>query len=189
VKFIAKWAGYNMIVRDEERDYYPDGRSRLVKPALVVDFGQQALGVETYAGVDSDDSPTFTGIRGGGYYDTEVGQKRNNWSDEERELVEQRLLELADNGPDADQIRMMPRELRPGGFEDVKLYEEPRPVAPFQNYDSLSADKVVRISSELGCEERTLAYEQQTKNRKQVVEAMLELIDMKRAEHELTAAN
>jgi hypothetical protein len=175
-----------MAIRDEVREYYPDGRSRLIRPALIANFGEQALGVETYEGFDGD--PAFTGIRGGGYYDTEKAQQKNRWTDEERELVEERLLEIASNGPRADEYRAMMPEEQPIGFGDVRLYEEPKPEIPFPGYDKLAADKAVRITADLGCEPQTLAYELANKNRKQVVEAVRELIDMKQAEQELTAS-
>lgn len=189
VKFTAKWAGYQLFVREEERQFYADGRSRVITPPIYVEFAEQALDIETYQGVDSEDSSTFPQLRGGGYYDTEVAQRDKRWTDEERELVEERLLDIAENGPRADEYRMMRPADRPSGFGDVKLYETPKPVAPFQNYDNLSADKIIRISSELDCAERSLAYERVTKNRKSVIEPLLELIDMKQAEQELTAAS
>ena len=115
MQFTSRYAGYNMPVVEEERQFYPDGRSRLLKPGVWVDFGAQAIALETYAGVDSEDSPSFAQVRGGGFFDSVQGQKDNSWTDETRELVEQRLLEIADNGPNADEYRMLPPHQRPSG--------------------------------------------------------------------------
>ena len=62
-------------------------------------------------------------------------------------------------------------------------------MAPFQNFDNLNADKIVRIASELGVEEAALAYEQRTKQRQNVLGPLGELIEMKNAEKDLTAVN
>jgi hypothetical protein len=66
MKFTAKWAAYNLAVAEPEVEYYRDGRERQIRPAIIVDFGEQALGAETYERFDGD--PSFAQLRGGGYY-------------------------------------------------------------------------------------------------------------------------
>jgi hypothetical protein len=190
LKFTARWGGYQMFIRDEQREYFPDGRSRLLKPSLVADFGEQALAVETYDGTVDEDlgGGTYVSPRGGGYLDTELAQKDNGWTDEEREFVEARLLEAAENGPNAGEYRTMPPHLRPPSFGDVKLYEEPVPVAPWPTYDKIHHNLVASKAHELGLSGAALAYETRTKNRPSVVEKLQEFAALEQAENELTAA-
>jgi hypothetical protein len=179
-----------MFVRDEQRKYFPDGRSILEKPPLVADFAEQALAVETYDGSSSEDlgGQTFMSPRGGGFFDTVQAQKDNGWTDEERELVEARLLDAAENGPKADEYRTVPPHLRPSSFGDVKMYEQPVPVAPWPTYDKIHHNLVASKAHELGLSAAALAYETRTKNRPTVVEKLQEFAALEQAENELTAA-
>jgi hypothetical protein len=135
VKFTAKAGGYNLAVAEPEIEYFRDGRQRQIRPAIFVHFGEQSLGPESYSGFDGD--PGYTQLRGGGYFDTDVAQRDKGWTDAEREPAEQRLLDLAENGPRADYYRTLPARERPPGLGDVKVYERPRPTAPWPTHASV----------------------------------------------------
>jgi hypothetical protein len=180
-----------MFVRDEQREYFPDGRSILLKPPLVADFAEQALAVETYDGLVDEDlggADVREPARRRLLRHRVQAQKDNGWTDEERELVEARLLDAAENGPKADEYRTMPPHLRPPSFGDVKLYEEPVPVAPWPTYDKIHHNLVASKAHELGLSAAALAYETRTKNRPSVVEKLQEFAALEQAENELTAA-
>jgi hypothetical protein len=158
VKFTAKYLAYNLVVREPEIAYYGDGRQRQVRPGVYVDFGEQALGLETYAGWDGEQP--FTQIRGGGYFDSEVAQRDKGWTDEERKAAEERLLELAENGPRADYFLTLPSRDRPPGFGDVRIYERPKPTAPWPAYPDVPAAKVAKLAAEMGLAREALTYEE-----------------------------
>ena len=54
MKFTSKFGSYNMPILEPEIEYYKDGRQRQIRPAIIVDFGEQNLGPESYSGFDGD---------------------------------------------------------------------------------------------------------------------------------------
>src|SRR4051812_442513 len=159
------------------------GYERVVRPIIVADFGEQSLGNETYESVEPGEQP-FLQMRGGGFLDTELAQKEHDWTDDERKLVEKRLVEIAENNPDAP---VNPR-MRAPGFGDVKIYEEPKAVPPWKTYDDMHHSHVAKFAEEAGLVAEALHYEQRTKQRKSVIEALQELVERDSAEADLTAA-
>jgi hypothetical protein len=148
----------------------------------------QSLAPESYEGFDGD--PGFVQMRGGGYFDTDVAQKEKAWTDEERDLAEQRLLEIAENGPRADYHRTLPARERPPGWGDVKIYERPRPTAPWPTYGSVPAGKVAKLAAEMGLVAEALNYEQRLfddDRRPEVIATLKEELERLQAEDELTA--
>jgi hypothetical protein len=121
-------------------------------------LSEQFVKRDEHSGFDGD--PGYTQLRGGGYFDTDVAQRDKGWTDAERELAEQRLLDLAENGPRADYYRTLPARERPPGFGDVKVYERPRPTAPWPTHASVPAGKVAKLASEMGLVAEALNYEQ-----------------------------
>jgi hypothetical protein len=188
MKFTSKYGGYNLAVAEPEIEYYRDGRQRQIRPAIFVDFGEQALGPEAYEGFDGD--PSFVQLRGGGFFDTEVAQRDKRWTDEERELAEQRLLEIAENGPRADYYRTLPARDRPPGFGDVRIWTRVKPTAPWPTYQSVPPGKVAKLAAEMGLVAEALNYEQRLfddDRRPEVIEALQAEFDRLEAEQELTA--
>jgi hypothetical protein len=119
VRFTSKYIAYNLCVREPEVEFYSDGRSRQIRPPIIVDFGEQALGEERYEGFEGEQP--YVQMRGGGSYDTEIAARDKAWTPEEKELAEERLLELAENGPRADYYRSLPSRDRPPGWGDVRI--------------------------------------------------------------------
>lgn len=188
MKFTAKAGAYNLIVAEPEIEYYRDGRQRQIRPMIYVDFGEQALGPEAYEGFDGD--PGYTQLRGGGFYDTEVAQREKGWTDEERKLAEERLLEIAENGPRADYYKSLSARDRPSGFGDVKIYERPKPVAPWPNYTTVPPGKVAKVAAEMGLVAEALNYERRLLDddrRPEAIDGLQTEFDRQEAEQELTA--
>lgn len=164
-------------VKDPVMQFFPDGRERLIRPALVADFSEQSLGPESYAGYDDplNGRDTYVAVRGGGYLDTEEAQKRHGWTDEERQTVDDHLTFLATTPP--------------LGMEgDIKIYEKPVPVAPWPTYDSMHHNTVAETAKTLGLAAEALRYETQTKNRPAVTAKLQELVEDQIGEESLTAA-
>jgi hypothetical protein len=190
VKFVAKWAGWNTVVRDEQRQWFPDGSSRVTAEPITVDFSEQALGLEQYEAIDpsSGDSGSFKAIRGGGYYDTLEAQAEHRWTDEERELVEATLMEYSENGPNAAALRALPPHRRPAGFGDVKIWEPTPPTPPWPTYEQVPAAKVAQTAAAMGLARESLNYEQRRDTRRpSVIEALEKEVALLDAEAELTA--
>jgi hypothetical protein len=177
LQFTSRNPGYQLIVKQPVIDRSM-GYERVVRPMIVADFAEQAVGVETYEGLEG--GQPFTQVRGGGFFDTERAQKAHAWTDDERQLVEERLLEICENGPRADEIRMLTADIRPQGFGDIRVYETPKPVAPWPTYDEIHHERVAQMAADLGLAPQALVYEQRTKNRKTVVARLQDLLRFSR---------
>lgn len=202
MQFIApKNAGLVVPVRDPEKQYFPDGRERLIRAELVADFAEQAI-LETYVqfntetgdpmgvGTDPDTGETiygatFTAPRGGGWFDTEEAQRAHQWTDEEREFVEAKLLTLCPNNPNPGQW-----DATGDGYGRVEVFVPHRPEAPWPKFDDQKPPVVVRIAKETEQVEAALAYESSRgeQARDEVVAGLRALLDSAQAEEELTAA-
>jgi hypothetical protein len=167
VKFSSRHGGYQGIVREAEEQFFSDGRSRIIRPMLVADFAEDATD-ETYQGQEGE--PNYVAMRGGGFFDSEVAQARHNWTDEEREAVETRLLEIAKTSG------------------DVKLWEQAKPIPPWPTYDEMHPDHVADRAIEMGLAQQALMYEERTLNRDEVTGRLSEYVQQQVAEDELTAA-
>jgi hypothetical protein len=152
--FVApKNVNYQFIARHEEADHMM-GFKRITKRQLVADFGYIS------APEFPDEEGKMQAVIQGGVFDSEDAQKRLNWSDEERQIVEQRLLELILNPPDG------------ASRGDVALYEPPKPTPPWPTYDSVHHNKIPTLAGELGLIEQAITYEQRTKRRESVLRAL-----------------
>lgn len=108
----------------------------------------------------------------GHYFDTEVAQQQNGWTDEEREAVERRLDWICENVP-----------------EQCQHVEDARLPVPWPTYDTIdSPGKIAALAAELGFEAEALAYERQNKNRPQVVQQLEKKLAEQADETALTAA-
>jgi hypothetical protein len=119
-----------------------------------------------------------------------VAQRDKGWTDEERKAAEERLLELAENGPKADYYKTLPSRDRPPEWGDVRVYERPRPTAPWPTYEQVPAAKVAKLAGEMGLAREALSYEQrllEEDRRPEVVAALLKEVALLDAEDEMTA--
>jgi hypothetical protein len=167
VLFTSPIAGYIAWVREEDRQYFPDGNYRVKRPALFADFAEEAID-ETYRGQEGE--PDYVAMRGGGFFDTDVAAKRHGWNDEEKKAVEERLLEIAD------------------ASEDVRVYEPAKPIPPWPNFDSQEPDMIVLVASSTGLANAAIVYEQRTEKREDLIAQLQEVAEQQAAEHDLTAA-
>lgn len=103
-----------------------------------------------------------------GVFDSEVAQELHGWTDEQRKLIEQRLLE----GPDI-------------GTEYI-VYDPPKAAKPWPKYDDLKAvgqrtpekvaQRIVEMVGELGLDAAQVAqYERENANRPYVLDALAAL--------------
>ena len=109
----------------------------------------------------------------GGYFDTQVAQEQEGWSDAEREMVDRRLLELTRTWPEAVQV-----------VEDAPVVF----AAPWPTYDTLTNYlEIAKIAETIGALHETLGYEKQNKNREGVVAELEKRIKDQKADEELVA--
>jgi hypothetical protein len=104
-----------------------------------------------------------------GVFDTKVAQDEHGWTDEQRELIEQRLLDSDDYG------------------REYVLFAPPRAAKPWPRYDDLRvvgnrtpekvADKIIEMVRELGLNADDVAeYERQNAGRDYVLAALAEIV-------------
>src|SRR5262245_42434354 len=108
----------------------------------------------------------------GNYFDTDAEAERNDWTSDEKESVEKRLMACTREIP-----------------QWVQLVERvaPIPDKPWASYNSMHAQKIAKIAIELGVIDEALAYERATKNRPEVI-GMLEVqLENERSEMAMTA--
>lgn len=93
-------------------------------------------------------------------FDTEQAQRHFDWTDDERELVEKRLLES---------------EMY--GLELVKVDDPKRP-APWKGYDSLEdVERILAAVEATGVDvSEVIAYERENEDREEVIAALTELL-------------
>lgn len=89
-------------------------------------------------------------------YDTVQAQEENEWTDDERLLVEKTLL----NSPHK-------------GSDHIELKAEPA-VIPWPTYDGDKLEQIVMIARATGLVEAALKYERENANRAKVIEALSE---------------
>lgn len=96
-----------------------------------------------------------------GFFDSHHAQRVNDWTDEDRELVEETLASLPENGV------------------DFLIVEAPKVAAPWPKYDSArSVGSIVSTVEQIGVDPQVVIdYERQNRDRAEVVEAMQRLID------------
>lgn len=167
MQFTSRYAAFQAFVRDPEKQYFPDGRDRTIRPELVANFAEDATD-ETYEGQEGE--PNYVAMRGGGFFDSELAKERHGWTDEEHNAVVDHLLML---------------EKTTG---DVKRHEVAKPIPPWPTYDDMHAEFVADNAITMGLAQEALLYEQRTLNRDVVVENLSEYVQRHAGESELTAA-
>lgn len=112
------------------------------------------------------------GIRGH-FFDSVEAQKIKGWTDEERELVERRVLEVANREP-----------------AHCWLITPAKAPKPWPTYDEMHHNEIAKFAEALGLVAEALAYEADHKKRPSVLAALEERLpkDDDSIESELTAA-
>lgn len=149
--FRSNFAAFRAVVRKQIDIPHPT--LPMIKetiPALRAEFGQ--IGSEfTYYNHLTGTNDVGAEIRGH-YFDSVSAQEENDWSDEEREEVEKRLIFLSGKWPEA-----------------VQIISAPAAELPWPTYDETPVGKVAELAVALGLVEATLRYEVENLNRDEVV--------------------
>ena len=145
--FQSQAVAYQLIVRPR-RPIYDSGVLIGEERELVAEFGD----MDAPAIHDPDTGENYYAIRGHFIQTLEQGRKKE-WSDEERALVEKKLL--------ASQ--------QPGLHW---LYSAPPAEKPWPTYDQMEWRKIPPAAAQLGLAQEALAYERENENREAVVEAL-----------------
>lgn len=169
---ISRSAGLTMPLRDTKTEYHPQtGAVIKVHPALSVQF-QHSGGAPDWAkdavqrlpgwgnGLGHNEDP-FTRV---GVLDTDDEAKRQNWTPEEKEFVEQALAKAPSSG-----------------IEYV-ICSPPKTVKPWDKYDEFvgedAVEKILYTVDLIGAEPKSvLRYEQENLGRQDVIEALEELAE------------
>lgn len=113
-----------------------------------------------------------------GVFDSVAAQQREGWTDEQRELIERKLLSMQDLGT-AYVLVELPRTERPW-----PKYDELRPVG--RRTIKELAEKIAELTQEFGKDPgEVIAYERENQNRPEVI-AALEAIGVEPVEDEIT---
>lgn len=156
--FYSPFSAFQQICRHYVPPRYDPTGTKIVAPEmkqLVANFGEHG-GEFTFHNPMTDQEDTGAVIRGH-YFNSVAAQEREGWSDDERELVEQVLVEMCSKVP-----------------EFVRLHEELPPLAPWPHYAETPAKDIANLAATVGLLDAALAFERTNKNRKSVVEALEE---------------
>lgn len=175
MQFRSNFKCFQAIVRHGHKVYHPvtgtELRDKEVK-ALIAEFGIHG-GEYTVIDPDTGLTNTFADIRGY-FFDSDEAAAREKWTEEEKEAVEARLLELSERWPEA-----------------VQVHAGTKYPIPFPTYMDVDDDAIAKLCIDLGLAEQALAYEQQNDQRPAVVKELQEFLASKPVEsepEELTAA-
>lgn len=170
MQFQSKAAAYQVLVRPEVKRYSPDGMVVIdtIRP-LTAEFGKWGAEYK-FTNPMTGATDTTADIRGH-FFDSVVAQEEEDWTDEEREVVEKVLLNLCNKVP-----------------EYVWVYSEPEVPAPWPTYDDTHHKQIPTLAETLGLVSEALLYEQKHKNRPEVTKLLEEALQRATVEEELTAA-
>jgi len=175
MRFISQYSGYGAQIRAQRQEGRGDGTVQILTPGLYVTFKSLNNGGFVYENEqvaalkhfefrgntqDRGEAVPTDPLNRLSVCDTQEWQKEEGWSDEERELVERRLLEISETTP-----------------EEV-LYIASTPLAaPFPNYDTYEGDYealVVKLIEDGHDLERVLEYEKIFGRKREELILMLE---------------
>lgn len=150
-------AGRLMVLADGQRQEIVRHLSAKFLPAaqiLTEDEVQWAIKNMVHKGlpIDRDTEQFFSPRSRISGFDSFQAQQAEGWTDEERQLVEQALLNSAHNG--SDHVQLVPEAA----------------VIPWPTYDTDSPEQIVLIAKATGLVEATLAYESENAARAEVLE-------------------
>jgi hypothetical protein len=176
----SKSPGYQIIVQGAEPIYAPGTGTQIGRwKELVAEFGTFGPEIERVDPVTGDQIPDAysgvplkTAIIYGGVFDLQEQAARKGWTDEETELVRQKV---------EYQCQLTPTMVWKRSA--VKI------AAPWPTYEQAHHKQIPALAEQLGLVGEALAYEnQREKPRAEVVAKLEEILAGKAAEEELTAA-
>jgi len=172
MRFISKHDGYGVLVQGGERTYFANGVSQETTKEIAAYFKPSelrpherefAIANFQFRGLyqEMDEATTVQPDYRIGIFDSIAAQEQNGWSDEERELVEQRLLSDAEK------------------YNDVLVAPRSSVPPPWPRYDTYTGT-VSKLMQKLIADgydlTQVLIYERETQNREKVVEAIERLL-------------
>lgn len=164
---ISRSAGLTMPLRDTKTEYHPStGAVLKVHPALSVQF-QRSGGAPDWAkdavkdlpgwgnGLGENEDP-FSRV---GVLDTDDEAKRQNWTPEEKEFVEQALAKASSSGV------------------EYVICSPPKTAKPWDTYDEFvgedAVEKILYTVDLIGADPKSVQrYEQENLGRQEVIEAL-----------------
>lgn len=174
MRFLSKFGQFGLQIRAEDRENYANGTSRLIQTQVFAKFepgicssDERELAIRRWRfNGQLQELDEVTSIQPDyriGLFDSRAAQAENGWSDEERMLVETKLLKLASDTP-----------------TDLLVVIEARVEAPWPRYDvfeGTTTDLMNKIVEDGYTLEAVLAYERENQNRPKIIEALEQMID------------
>jgi len=178
MRFISRFGRYGTMVRRDLTEYYASGVSKVIQTPLVAQFheghllpAERELAVAHWSFNGSyqerDEVTTVAPDYRIGAFDTIQAQIDNQWSDEERRMVEEELQELAADYPN-----------------DLMAVPEVKLSPPWPRYDEFEGslvDLMQKLVDDGYQLEEVLAYERQSQDRVEVIEALEQMIEDERS--------
>jgi hypothetical protein len=175
MRFIAKYAKYAVQIRPQIIEAYATGHTKVVQPQIVAQFSlnlvdgdERALARQMWSFNGFYQEEDMVSIVAPDYrisaFDSRLAQAENDWTDEERELVETVLSRTAERFP-----------------QDLIVIEEKRVAIPWPTYDTFPGEVdelLLKIEADGFALTDILAYEQENQNRPEVIAALEEAIDL-----------
>lgn len=168
---ISRSANLTLPLRDTKTFYTPKGDVDHVKPAISVQF-QHTPGIPEWAREAAEKMPAWgngVGLNEDpatrcGWLDTDDEALRQNWSDEDKAFVEERLLNGSANGV------------------EYVVCSAPKTAKPWPKYDDVvGADAAAQIAwqvDQLGIDPKSVKrYERENAAREDVINALDDLIE------------
>lgn len=169
----SKYAAFRAHVRPEAIHYHPTTGVELSRTkALVAEFAKHGAEFEYE---DGDGNLQKAPDIRGHFFNTAAAQAEFKWSDEERESVEAVLDNWCERWPEA-----------------VWQVSAAKADKPWPKYDETHHKSIPALADQLGLVAEALQYEQENKNRGEVVEKLTEILnaasEAAATEESLTAA-
>jgi len=172
MRFISRHDGFGVLVQGEDRINFANGSSQVTRKEIAAYFKpgmlrpherEAAIAKFNFNGLyqEMDEATMVPPDYRIGLFDSMLAQEQNGWTDEEREMVEQRLSSDAEK---YGNLLVAPRSSVP---------------PPWPNYDVYTgtAQKLMqKLLAEGHDISKTLTYERETQDRPKVVEALERLL-------------
>lgn len=171
--FHSPFSAYQYVVRPKVTNYGPDGITPVSEiRELLAEFATHR-GEYTYT--DHDGLTQVAADIAGHFFDLDSQAEQKSWTDQEKELVANRLLKATEKFPG-----------------EIQLYTKKPAAKPWPKYDDAHHNTIPVLADQLGLVAEALLYERENKNRGSVVEKLEELQnaapDVEAADEILTAA-
>lgn len=174
MRFISRYGKNGVAIRGEVVEAYANGSRKVTQTQIAAYFQpymvtpeERQLAIQSwhfngFYQEQDEVTPVPPDYRIG-LFDSVLAQAENGWSDEERQLVEAKLIKLADATP-TDLLAIVVPTLAP-------------PWPRYDAFDGTTLDLMNKIVEDGYTLEAVLAYERENQNRDEVVEALEQMID------------